>query len=65
MSYVRKGLASCKRAEPPQLPLFAHAESISRRELPLPARRLARRWGLSASTALAVAELAGFTMERE
>jgi hypothetical protein len=44
----------------PKLPLFDHAERTRIRALPLPARRLARRFGFSASTAMAVAQAAGF-----
>jgi hypothetical protein len=44
----------------PKLPLFDHAERARIRALPLPARQLARRYGLIPSTALAVALAAGF-----
>lgn len=44
----------------PKLPLFDHAERERVRTLPLPARRLARRFGFIAATALAVAHAAGF-----
>jgi hypothetical protein len=44
----------------PKLPLFDHADGERIRALPLPARRLARRYGFIPSTALAVALAAGF-----
>lgn len=47
------------------LPLFAAAERLRVRALPLPARRLARRLGMSSATALAVAEAAGFVLGQE
>lgn len=47
------------------LPLFEQAEANRIRELPLPARRLARRWGVGAATARVLAELAGFCLERD
>ncbi len=47
------------------LPLFAAAERSRIRALPLPARRLARRLGMSPSTALMVAEAAGFLVGQE
>lgn len=43
-----------------KLPLFDHAERVRVRALPLPARRLVRRYGLTPATALAVACAAGF-----
>jgi hypothetical protein len=46
----------------PSLPLFEVAERLSIRALPLAARRIAKRHGLAAPTALAVAELAGFRL---
>jgi hypothetical protein len=42
----------------PLLPLFAAAERARIRTLPLAARRLARRHGLPAATAIIIAELA-------
>ncbi len=42
------------------LPLLAYAENARIRALPLPACQLARRHGLPPSTALAVANAAGF-----
>ena len=42
------------------LPLLAYGEHARICALPLPARRLARRHGLPPSTALAVANAAGF-----
>lgn len=45
------------------LPLFEAAEKARVRALSLPARRLARRHSLPASTARVIAELAGFHME--
>jgi hypothetical protein len=65
MALVTKGRNSRKRALPAGLPLFDHAEANRVRDLPLPARRLARRWGVAASTARTLAELAGFSMERD
>ena len=44
----------------PKLPLFDHAENARIRALPLPARRLARRFGFLPATAMAVAQAAGF-----
>lgn len=44
------------------LPLFAAAERTRIRALPLPARRLAARLGMAASTAATIAEMAGFYM---
>jgi hypothetical protein len=55
-----------KIANPPRfdndcpMPLFEAAEKARIRALSLPARRLARRHSLPASTALTIAELAGF-----
>jgi hypothetical protein len=46
----------------PSLPLFEHADRVRLRALPFPARRLASRLSVSASTALTIAELAGFKM---
>jgi hypothetical protein len=48
------------RASPQPSSLFDHAERVRMRALPLPARRIARRYGLTAATALAVALAAGF-----
>lgn len=45
------------------LPLFKHAEKVRVRSLPIAAKHLARRHGLTPATALVVAELAGFRME--
>ena len=45
------------------LPLFAHAERRLARPLPLPARRIRNRFGLSPAAAVITAELAGFAME--
>lgn len=47
------------------LPLLDHINRVRIRDLPLPARRLVRRYGFSASTALAVALAAGFNCEAE
>jgi hypothetical protein len=44
----------------PKLPLFDHSERTRIRTLPLPARRIARRYGFAASMALAIAQAAGF-----
>ncbi len=46
------------RATP--LPLLDQIDRSRFRDLPLPARRLARRYGLTPATALAVACAAGF-----
>lgn len=51
------------RANP--LPLLDHIDRARVRALPLPARRLMQLYGLSASTALAVALAAGFNCEAE
>ena len=45
------------------LPLFTWAEQQRRIHLPLPARRLRDRFGLSAAAAVVTAELAGFVTE--
>ncbi len=45
--------------------LFTAGERQRVRSLPLPARRLARRLGMPASTALIVAEAAGFALGQE
>ena len=42
------------------LPLFKHAEKVRVRSLPIAAKHLARRHGLTPATALVVAEAAGF-----
>ena len=42
------------------LPLFKHAEKVRVRSLPVAAKHLARRHGLTPATALVVAEAAGF-----
>lgn len=65
MAFVSKGRTSRKRAVPVGLPLFDHAEAKRVRDLPLSARRLVKRWGVAASTARTLAELAGFSMERD
>ena len=47
----------------PDLPLFAWADPQGRvYRLPLPARRILDRFGLSAAAATITAELAGFAM---
>lgn len=46
--------------EIPKLPLFDHAERVRVRKLPLPARRLARRFALEPATAVEIALVAGF-----
>jgi hypothetical protein len=47
----------------PDLPLFAWADRQGRvYRLPLPARRIRDRFGLSGTTAALTAELAGFAM---
>lgn len=65
MASLSKSSKARKRAEPASLPLFDYANANRVRDLPLSARRLARRWGLSPATARNVAELAGFSMERD
>jgi hypothetical protein len=65
MAYLIKGRKPRKRREPVSLPLFEYAEANRIRDLPLSARRFVRRWGMSPSTARAVAELAGFPTERD
>ena len=44
-------------------PLFEAAERSRVRALPIAARRIARRYGLPSSTAVVVAQLAGFPVE--
>jgi hypothetical protein len=65
MAFLCKVRAPRKRPAPAVLPLFDHADANRVRDLPLLARRLVRRWGLSPATARNVAELAGFSVERE
>lgn len=65
MTSLCKSRKARKRADPPTLPLFEYADAIRVRDLPPAARRLARRWGLAPSTARNIAELAGFSTERE
>ncbi len=65
MAFLCKGRKPRKRATPAVLPLFEHADENRIRELPLSARRLARRWGLEPATAQIIAELAGFQPERD
>lgn len=65
MAFLTNGRKPRKRAAPAALPLFDYAESNRIRDLPLSARRLARRWGVGAATARALAELAGFSTERD
>jgi hypothetical protein len=43
-----------------KLPLFDHTERVRVRALPLPVRRLVRRYGLKPATALEIACAAGF-----
>ena len=45
--------------------LFAAGERQRVRSLPLPARRLARRLGMPSTTALVIAEAAGFSLQQE
>jgi hypothetical protein len=45
-----------------ELPLWQAADRSRIRALPLPARRLVARLGMSASMAASIAELAGFYM---
>lgn len=47
------------------LPLFSAADRARVRALPLPARRLACRLGMPPSTALLIAEAAGFRLGLE
>ena len=49
--------------DPDSLPLFTAASRRLARPLPLPARRIRDRFGLSPSTAVTTAQLAGFPME--
>lgn len=65
MASLRNGRSARKRAVPAALPLFDHADARRVSDLPLSAKRLVRRWGLSPATARNVAELAGFPVERE
>lgn len=65
MAFLVNGRKARKRATPVTLPLFDYAEANRIRELPLSARRLARRWGVGAATARTLAELAGFASERD
>jgi hypothetical protein len=61
-------VAACTRrrnGRAPSLLLFDHADRATVRTLPLSARRLARRYGLTASTALAVAFAAGLNCESD
>ncbi len=56
-----------QRLNASDLPLFAWAAIAERRyarPLPLPARRIRDRFGLSPAVATITAELAGFAMER-
>jgi hypothetical protein len=48
---------------PETLPLFAAATGRLARPLPLPARRIRDRFGLTPAAAAITAELAGFLME--
>jgi hypothetical protein len=52
-----------KQLSPDSLPLFAAAGRRLARPLPLPARRIHDRFGLSPATAVVTAELAGFPTE--
>ena len=65
MAFLTNGRKPRKRATPIAQPLFDYAEASRIRELPLSARRLARRWGMDPATALTYAELAGFPTERD
>ena len=65
MAFVSKGRTSRKRVLPAGLPLFDHAEANRVRDLPLSARHLIRRWGVSPSAARTLAELAGYSTERD
>jgi hypothetical protein len=53
-------LNSRHRFDNPSLPLFEAAERARVRALPLAARRLARRHGLTSATAGMIAQAAGF-----
>ena len=65
MTSLGKSRKARKRAEPASLPLFEYASANRVRDLPLSARLLARRLGLAPATARNVAELAGFSTERD
>ena len=65
MAFLRKSRTPRKHGATVSLPLFEYAESKRVHDLPLSARRLVQRLGLSPATARAVAELAGFPTERE
>jgi hypothetical protein len=52
-----------KQLSPESLPLFVAAGRRFARPLPLPARRIRDRFGLSPATAIVTAELAGFATE--
>jgi hypothetical protein len=52
-----------KQLSPDSLPLFTAADRRFARPLPLPARRIRDRFGLSPATAIVTAELAGFPTE--
>jgi hypothetical protein len=53
-------LNSLHRFDNPSMPLFEAAERARVRALPLAARRLARRHGLTSATAGMIAQAAGF-----
>ena len=57
----RRRAAKCA----PSIPLLDRIAKARVRSLPLPARRLARRFGLAAETAEAVARAAGFACDDE
>lgn len=63
MTKVRRNRTGCNGASPASLPLFAYAEAERARLrwqlAPLPARTLARRYGLPLDRAALVAGLAG------
>lgn len=65
MASLSESRKARNRAQPATLPLFDYADARRVRDLPLAAKRLVRRWGLAPSTALQVAELAGFSGERD
>ncbi len=47
------------------LPLLDYLDHVRARALPLPARRLVRRYGMSPAAALAQAQAAGFCCEAD
>jgi hypothetical protein len=64
MTSLRKG-QRLRKSSAPSLPLFDYADQVRAHELPIAARRLALRWRLAPATARVIAELAGFSTERD